>query len=81
MPANLVRIGSVSSPRLAGNEPLADVVEHFRQVILGQATPRSDGHVGRRVLRTLERVQAALDLSLRQVDVAMADTFYSIAAE
>jgi predicted dehydrogenase len=75
------RIGSVSSPRLAGNEPLADVVEHFRQVILGQATPRSDGHVGRRVLRTLERAQAALDLSLRQVDVAMADTFYSIAAE
>jgi predicted dehydrogenase len=75
------RIGSVSSPRLAGNEPLADVVEHFRQVILGQAKPRSDGHVGRRVLRTLERAQAALDVSLRQVDVAMADTFYSIAAE
>jgi len=75
------RIGSVSSPRLAGNEPLVDVVENFRQVILGQAKPRSDGHVGRRVLRTLERAQAALDVSLRQVDVAMADTFYSIAAE
>ncbi|MBV1691282.1 Gfo/Idh/MocA family oxidoreductase [Novosphingobium sp. G106] len=75
------RIGSVSSPRLAGNEPLVDVVENFRQVILGQAKPRSDGHVGRRVLRTLERAQAALDISLRQVDVAMADAFYSIAAE
>ncbi|HEX8058857.1 MAG TPA: Gfo/Idh/MocA family oxidoreductase [Novosphingobium sp.] len=75
------RIGSVSSPRLAGNEPLVDVVEHFRQVILGQAEPRSDGHFGRRVLRTLERAQAALDVSLRQVDVAMADSFYSIAAE
>lgn len=75
------RIGSVSSPRLAGNEPLVDVVENFRQVILGQAKPRSDGHVGRRVLRTLERAQAALDVSLRQVDVAMADSFYSIAAE
>jgi predicted dehydrogenase len=61
------RIGSVSSPRLAGNEPLVDVVEHFRQVILGQAVARSDGHVGRRVLRTIERAQAALDLSLRRV--------------
>jgi predicted dehydrogenase len=66
------RIGSVSSPRIAGPEPLVEVVEHFRQVILGQAEPRSDGHAGRRVLRTIERAQAALDLSLGQVDAAMA---------
>jgi predicted dehydrogenase len=75
------RIGSVSSPRLAGNEPLVDVVEHFRQVILGGTAPRSDGHLGRRVLRTLERAQAALDLSIRQVKAAMLDDFYAIAAE
>jgi predicted dehydrogenase len=75
------RIGSVSSPRLAGNEPLADVVEHFRQVILGEAAPRSDGHVGRRVLRTLERGQAALDVSIRQVKAAMLEDFYAVAAE
>lgn len=64
------RIGSVSSPRLAGNEPLVDVVEHFRQVILGQAVPRTDGRLGRRVLRTLERAQAALDISLRNVEAS-----------
>lgn len=75
------RIGSVTSPRLAGNEPLVDVVDHFRQVILGQATPRSDGRMGRRVLRTIERAQAALDLSLRQVQAAMPFDPYSIAAE
>ncbi len=75
------RIGSVSSPRLVGNEPLADGVEHFRQVILGQATPRSDGHVGRRIVHTLERTQAALDLSLRQVRAAMPADHYAIAAE
>ena len=65
------RIGSVTSPRLANCEPLVEVVEHFRQVILGQAVPRSDGHAGRRVLRTIERAQSALDLSLRQVQAAM----------
>ena len=75
------RIGSVSSPRLAGSEPLVDVVEHFRQVILGETVPRSDGELGRRVVRTLERAQAALDQSLRRVDAAMADEFYAIAAE
>ncbi|HEX7929547.1 MAG TPA: Gfo/Idh/MocA family oxidoreductase [Sphingomicrobium sp.] len=64
------RIGSVSSPRLGGNEPLVDVVEHFRQVILGEATPRTDGRLGRRVLRTLERAQAALDISLRNVEAS-----------
>lgn len=64
------RIGSVSSPRLGGNEPLVDVVEHFRQVILGQAAPRTDGRLGRRVLRTLERAQAALDISLRNVEAS-----------
>ena len=75
------RIGSVSSPRLPGNEPLVDVVDHFRQVILGQAVPRSDGHFGRRVLRTLERAQTALDVSIRQVKTAMLADFYSVAAE
>ncbi|TFI59632.1 Gfo/Idh/MocA family oxidoreductase [Sphingomonas parva] len=75
------RIGDVTSPRLAGNEPLVDVIEHFRKVILGEAAPISDGHRGRRVLRTLERAQAALDLSLGQVQAAMPADHYTIAAE
>lgn len=65
------RIGSVSSPRLAAHEPLVEVVEHFRQVILGKAVPRSDGHAGRRILHTIERAQTVLDLSLRQVQAAV----------
>jgi predicted dehydrogenase len=75
------RIGSVTSPRLSGNEPLVDVIEHFRQVILGQAEARSSGRVGRRVLRTLERAQAALDLSLAQVERSMPNDPHAIAAE
>ncbi|MET0138296.1 MAG: Gfo/Idh/MocA family oxidoreductase, partial [Sphingobium sp.] len=75
------RIGSVSSPRIHGNEPLAEVVEHFRQVVLGNQTSRSDGRTGRRVLRTLERAQAALDLSLARVQASMPVDPYSIAAE
>ncbi|MCJ2188102.1 Gfo/Idh/MocA family protein [Novosphingobium beihaiensis] len=74
------RIGSVTSPRLAGNEPLADVVEHFRQVILGQATARTDGRLGRRIVRTLERTQAALDLSLQQAQASMPSPSQSTAA-
>ena len=75
------RIGEVTSPRLDGNEPLVDVIEHFRRVILGQETARSDGDMGRRVLRTLERAQAALDLSLSKVQFAMPADHHSIAAE
>lgn len=64
------RNGLVASPRLEGNEPLVDVVEHFRQHILGQVTARTDGHLGSRVVRTIERAQAALELSLRRVRAA-----------
>jgi predicted dehydrogenase len=74
------RIGDVTSPRLDGNEPLVDVIENFRQAIVGEAQARSDGRLGRRVVRTLERAQAALDLSLSQVRSAKPD-HYSIAAE
>ncbi|MBH0112979.1 Gfo/Idh/MocA family oxidoreductase [Novosphingobium sp. YJ-S2-02] len=66
------RIGSVTSPRLGGDEPLALAVEHFRQVIAGEAAPRSDGRLGRRIVRTLERAQTALDESLERARSAMA---------
>ncbi|RXR30402.1 Gfo/Idh/MocA family protein [Sphingobium fluviale] len=65
------RIGSVTSPRLSGGEPLVAVVEHFRQVIVGKTKARTDGRLGRRIVRTLERAQAALDLSLRQAQSSM----------
>ncbi len=61
------RVGDVFSPRLPDVEPLAALVEHFRRVISGQERSRADGWHGLRVLRTMERAQAALDASLRQV--------------
>ncbi len=66
------RIGSVSSPRVAGNEPLAEAVEHFRRAIRGEVAARTDGRFGRRVVRTLERAQTALDQSLGRVAQACA---------
>ena len=75
------RIGSVMSPRLPAGEPLADVVEHFRQVILKQAVARMDGQQGLRIVRTLERAQTALDVSLRRVRSRAKTLIRSVAAE
>lgn len=61
------RVGDVSSPRLPQREPLADAVEHFRRVISGEEACRSSGEQGLRIVRTLERAQAALDRSLGEV--------------
>jgi len=61
------RVGDVYSPRLNTDEPLVKVVHHFQQVILGREVSRLDGHAGLRVVRTLERVQQALDSSLQKV--------------
>jgi predicted dehydrogenase len=75
------RVGSVMSPRLVTTEPLVEVVEHFRQVILKQVAPRMDGHQGLRIVRTLERAQTALDLSLRRVRSRTKALIRSVAAE
>ena len=61
------RVGDVSSPRLANREPLAGAVEHFRRAILGEEACRSPGEQGLRIVRALERAQAALDRSLAEV--------------
>lgn len=74
------RIGSVTSPRLPENEPLADIVEHFRRVVLGEEIARSDGRLGARVVRTMERAQVILDQSLKQVRTAMSEIPLSIEA-
>jgi predicted dehydrogenase len=66
------RIGSVTSPRVAGPEPLVAVVEHFRRVILGQERCRTDGHFGLSIVNTLEQAQARLDANLRRVSSIVA---------
>jgi len=61
------RIGDIHSPRLPPWEPLAQAVEHFRNVIIGQETPIADGWLGLRVVDLLERSQRALDASLVRI--------------
>ncbi|MEZ4365344.1 MAG: Gfo/Idh/MocA family oxidoreductase [Kofleriaceae bacterium] len=56
-----LRHGDVSLPRLEMVEPLRAMLEHFAACCRGQATPRTDGDSGLRVVATLERAQAALD--------------------
>ena len=75
------RVGSVLSPRLPSGEPLADVVEHFRQVVTGQTRSRMDGRQGLRIVRTLEWAQAALDLSPRRVRSRAEPSIKAVAAE
>jgi predicted dehydrogenase len=56
-----LRVGQCWEPALAKIEPLARVVEHFANVIAGNEAPIADGLRGLRVVRLLERAQAALD--------------------
>lgn len=61
------RIGSVTSPRIAGPEPLVEVVEHFRRCILGEEACQTDGQFGLNIVRTLEQAQARLDVNFSRV--------------
>lgn len=78
------RIGSVTSPRVAGPEPLSEVLEHFRRSILGQERCKTDGEFGLRIVRTLELAQSSLERSLQQVKANKSGTssvFEIVAAE
>ncbi len=56
-----LKVGACHEPALAEIEPLARVVEHFANVIAGKESPIATGEQGVRVVRLLERAQAALD--------------------
>ena len=56
-----LRVGECREPALAKTEPLARVIQHFANVISGTEAPIADGLRGLRVVRLLERAQAALD--------------------
>lgn len=64
------RIGDVHSPRLPMREPLSRLAEHFAHVIKTSAPSQVDGKAGLRVVRLLERSQAALDETFRRVPLA-----------
>ena len=58
------------SPRLLMREPLSRLAEHFAHVIKTGAPSQVDGQAGLRVVRLLERSQAALDETFRRVPLA-----------
>jgi predicted dehydrogenase len=61
----ITRSGDVWSPRIPNREPLRIECEHFLACIRDGKAPRSDGESGLRVVRVLEKAQAALDASRR----------------
>ncbi|MGA9874685.1 MAG: Gfo/Idh/MocA family oxidoreductase [Solirubrobacteraceae bacterium] len=57
----ITRAGESFSPRISNAEPLRLECEHFVQCVRENATPRSDGRSGLRVVRVLEGLQRSLD--------------------
>jgi predicted dehydrogenase len=56
------RYGDVHTPRLAWEEPLKRECAHFADSVRRGLTPRSDGQVGRRVVRVLEAASKSLKM-------------------
>ena len=56
-----VRMGDISIPRVASDEPLRLEVEEFAAAIREQRTPVSDGYSGIAVVEVLEGLQRSLD--------------------
>jgi predicted dehydrogenase len=67
----ITRSGDIYSPRIDNREPLRLECEHFVEAVRTGTPPRSDGHSGLRVVRVLERAQAALDRSRRDRHAAV----------
>lgn len=61
------RIGDIFSPRVSNKEALQGVVTHFADVILKKTASIMDGKEGLRVVKMLEKAQAALDQHFKQV--------------
>jgi predicted dehydrogenase len=56
------RYGDIVAPFTSSDEPLAVQDEHFVDCVLNGTTPRSNGHVGLRVVRVLEAAQRSLEI-------------------
>jgi predicted dehydrogenase len=64
-----VRMGDISIPRVASDEPLRLEVEEFAAAIREQRTPLSDGHSGIAVVEVLEGLQRSLDEGGRVITI------------
>ena len=56
-----VRSGDILIPKIAGGEPLRTECGHFVDAIVNDATPRSDGADGLRVVKVLQAGQESLE--------------------
>ncbi len=57
----VARSGEQHSPPISSREPLRIELEHFLECVRGEATPRTGGHDGLRVVQVLEALQESLD--------------------
>lgn len=65
------RTGDVLAPRLDNTEALTVEVDHFVDVVRGNAAPISDGNLGLRVVQILEAAQRSLANGGRPEEVAI----------
>ncbi len=63
------RMGDMYSPKLDTKEALRSEVEHFRDCILSERQPITDGHMGLRVVELLEAAQHSLESGGSRVPV------------
>jgi len=66
----VARAGEQHSPALSRSEPLRIELEHFLECVRGEATPRTGGREGLRVVRVLEALQESLDAGGETVSLA-----------
>lgn len=66
----IYRTGDVVSPKIDTTEPLKVECEHFIRCIKNNATPRSDGMSGFRVVKVLEAAQKSLKMRGKSIDVS-----------
>ena len=66
----VARAGEQRSPAISRSEPLRIELEHFLECVRGEATPRTGGRDGLRVVRVLEALQESLDAGGETVSLA-----------
>jgi predicted dehydrogenase len=64
-----LRFGDILIPHVPNDEPLKLECEHFVECLLERKRPRSDGHNGLRVVRTLDALQRSLEAGGRPISL------------
>jgi predicted dehydrogenase len=67
------RYGDITTPAISSAEPLAIECSHFLDCVRNGHAPRSDGRVGRQVVRILEGAQRSLKHGGRAEDLSWSE--------